>query len=107
MAKANSKKKEAARRDFDENTQLEILRAYEFEDGNISFDCKIDGVSYYQLTVVKHGKSRFVSEQSHKIGKGKTEKWLKYYWLNLSDDAQETLIDAVDQFIEEEEEDED
>lgn len=104
MAKSSSKKKkEVERRDFDENTQLEILRAYEFEDGNISFDAKIDGISFYQLTVISKGKTEFVSEPSHKIGKGKDERWLKYYWLNLSDDAQEVLISAVRDFLEEDE----
>lgn len=102
------KKKEVERRDFNRDTDLEVLRAYKFEDGNISFDAKIDDVCYYQMTVVKSGKKRFISEPSHKIGKGKNEKWLKYYWLNLSDKAQEILIGFVDDFIEEnEDEDED
>lgn len=100
MARAAKKTQEIKRNDFDAAV---VTRAYEFEDGNISFDMCLDGVYYYQLTLVKYKKSYFVSEPQHKIGKGKKEKWLKYYWLNLSDEATEMITDAVLDFLNDEE----
>lgn len=107
MAKNTTKAKatKAEDRDRIELTEddIAIRRTYEFEDGNISFDAEIKGFTFYGMTVVFYKKGKdtlaFVSEPSYKIGKGKKERWLKHYYLNLSDDAQELLISAVQEHL--------
>lgn len=85
---------------------LRIIRAYEYEDGDVSFDAEINGFVFYGLTLVRYKKGDFISEPSFKVGKRKKEKWLKHYWLNLSDMANDIVIEAVEQVLEEMEDEE-
>lgn len=82
---------------------ISIKRVYEYEDGNVAFDAEINGFTFYGLTLVRYKKGDFISEPSFKIGKGKKEKWLKHYYLNLDELATTMVIEAVEQALAEEE----
>jgi len=72
---------------------FKILRAHEFDNGNVSFDMEINGVSLYRLTVVsrKDGKGEFISYPAYE----NNGKWYNYCYLALSDEDSDKIIQAV------------
>ena len=71
--------------------EFKIKRAHEFKNGNISFDFELDGVSFYRATVVKGKNGDFVSWPQYESN----GKYYSYYYMKLTDEEQEALIDAV------------
>lgn len=90
MARAARRNQQEVERNNFKN--VEILRAIEFKNGGISFDMKADGVCYYNLSIVSGKESDFISEPSRK---GSDDKYYKYYWLNLSQEMTDLIIDMV------------
>lgn len=78
-------------------TDFEIIRTHVFDNGNISFDATINGMTFYNVSLVWSDKSNnndggyFISEPSRKVG----DKYYKYYYLNLNDEGTDAIIDAV------------
>lgn len=69
-----------------------IKRAYEFDNGNVSFDMEYCGVMLYRNTVVKSKKGgEFISFPSYESN----GKWFNYHWMDLSQEDQEKIIDLV------------
>lgn len=75
--------------DFD---KLSIKRSHSFDNGNVSFDMEYLGIMFYRLTVVttKDG-NEFISFPSYESN----GKWYNYYYLPISQDDQEKIIDLV------------
>ena len=71
-----------------------ILRTHEFDNGNISFDLKINGITLYRLSVVsvKDSDRVFIGFPSYQAKDGK---WYNYYYLPLSDEDMDKIINAV------------
>lgn len=87
--KAEEKKREYMTVDFD---QLQITRAYVFDNGDITFDMKYHDICFYRLRVVHTQDDReFISFPSYE-SKGK---YYNYFYLALSNEDQEKIIDMV------------
>ena len=74
--------------------EFSILRAHEFDNGNISFDLKINGITLYRLSVVsvKDSDRVFIGFPSYQAKDGE---WYNYYYLPLSDEDMDKIINAV------------
>jgi len=78
-------------------TNFEIIRIHVFDNGNISFDATINGMTFYNVSLVWTDKLNdneggyFISEPSRKVG----DKYYKYFYLNLNDEGLDKIIDAV------------
>ena len=82
-------KKETVKINFD---SLTVNRAHEFDNGNISFDVTYGGIKFYRLTVIKtKDGDEFISFPSYESN----GKWYSYYYIALSKEDQEKLIDLV------------
>lgn len=87
--KAEDKKREFIKVDYD---NLQITRAYTFDNGDITFDMKYQGVCFYRLRVVHTQDDReFISFPAYQSN----GKYYNYFYLALSDDDQEKIIDMV------------
>lgn len=73
------------------NRVFKVKRAHEFPNGNVSFDFEIDGISFYRSIVVKGKEGDFVSFPSYESN----GKYYHYYFIKLTDEEQNALIDAV------------
>ena len=75
-------------------SSCDIIRTHVFDNGNIAFDATINGMTFYNLNCVwteKNDGYYFISEPSRKVG----DKYYKWYYLNLNDESQQKLVDAV------------
>lgn len=87
--KEEPKKRETIKIDFDD---LKVTRAYTFDNGDITFDMKYKDVCFYRLRVVHtHDDREFVSFPSYESN----GKYYNYFYLALSNEDQEKLIDMV------------
>lgn len=87
--KAEDKKREFLAVDYD---QLQITRAYVFDNGDITFDMKYLGVCFYRLRVVHTQDDReFISFPSYQSN----GKYYNYFYLALSEADQDKIIDMV------------
>lgn len=88
------RKTEEAKNDFMVIESCKITRTHEFDNGNISFDAIINGVQLYRLTVVKpedSKKGEFIGYPSYQSN----GKWYNYFWMHLSDDDIDKIIQMV------------
>lgn len=92
-SRRNKKETEKERVTMTLPDDFKIIRAHEFENGNVSFDLEVSGISFYRLTVVetKDGKRQFISYPQYKSG----DKWYNYYYLPLKDADIDRIIEAV------------
>lgn len=87
--KSSTSQKEFMKINFDD---LNISRAFAFDNGNVSFDMEYKGMKLYRLTVVETKKGdTFISFPSYESN----GKWYSYYYMPISDKDQETIIDMV------------
>lgn len=77
-----------------------VTRAHKFQDGNISFDAEINGISLYGMTLVWYKKEKryFIGFPSRKSG----DSYFNHYWFRASDDFVEQIVDAVEALLEDE-----
>lgn len=70
-----------------------VTRAYEFKDGNISFDMEVNGIKLYGLTLVwyKKEKKYFVSFPARKSG----DQYYKYFYFDIDDELTEAITEAI------------
>ena len=69
-----------------------IKRAHQFDNGNISFDLFLNGVTLYRLIVVKaKDDHEFISFPQYQSN----GKWYNYYYIPFTDEDQDAIIDAV------------
>ena len=72
---------------------FKIVRTHEFDNGNVSFDLEMFGITFYRLTVVetKDGKNQFISYPQYQSN----GKWYNYFYIPLDDEAVDKIIEAV------------
>lgn len=86
--KVNTKKTETAKK------EIKVTRAHQFEDGTISIDFDVNGVSIYNATLREGKNGTFVSFPSRK---GKDGKYYSYVFVKLSEDDIKTIIEQVEE----------
>ena len=86
--KVNTKKTETAK------NEIKVTRAHQFEDGTISIDFDVNGVSIYNATLREGKNGMFVSFPSRK---GKDGKYYSYVFVKLSEDDVKSIIEQVEE----------
>ena len=81
--------------------EFKIIRAYEFDDGTISFDMDFAGISFYRCMIRKGKNGDFIAFPSYK---GSDGNYYHYYFINFDEDTAEAIIDAVNAKLDTEEE---
>lgn len=78
---------------------IEVTRAYQFDDGNISFDIRIDAVTIYNCSWIQKKKdgTTFVGFPSHLGKDGKT--YYKYAYTQFSDDELDIIDKQLDEIL--------
>lgn len=71
--------------------KIEVTRAHEFDDGNISINLEINGVTIYGASIVKGKNGRFVSFPSYK----KDGRYWNYAYYRLEDDETEEILEQT------------
>lgn len=89
-----------ARNDFAPISEFRVLRVHMFDNGNVTFDMRINEISIYGLRVVegKDGKPDFISWPQRKGADG------KYYsiaWAKLSDETTAQILAEVERQLNE------
>ena len=72
--------------------EFKIIRAYEFDDGTISFDMDFNQISFYRCMIRKGKNGDFIAFPSYKGGDGN---YYHYYYINFDEGTTEKVIDAV------------
>ena len=80
-------KKEAQKND------IQVTRAHQFDDGSITFDMTVNGVTIYGNRIVEGSKGTFVSFPSRK---GKDNKYYAYAFVQLSADEVKDIISQIE-----------
>ena len=86
--KVNTKKTETAKK------EIKVTRAHQFEDGSISIDLEVNGVSIYNTTLREGKNGTFVSFPSRK---GKDGKYYSYVFVKLSEEDIQSIIEQVEE----------
>ena len=91
--KTNTKKEQEKREYYNLSEAVwSIKRAHQFDNGNISFDMQIEGITFYRLIVVKaKDDHEFISFPQYQSN----GKWYNYYYIPFTDTDQNAIIDAV------------
>lgn len=97
MAERRTKKAEGKKGAKISNMNFKVLRAFEFENGGISFDLSVElteglSLTFYRAGIRKGKEGDFVSFPSYK---GSDGNYYHYYYLPLTDDLQDKVIQAV------------
>ena len=97
--KANTKgTKKADRKEVTKigSMEFKVLRAFEFNNGGISFDLSVDcagaDLSFYRLGIREGKEGAFIAFPSYK---GSDGNYYHYFYLPLSDELQDQIIQAV------------
>ena len=79
-------------------TSWEVTRAYEFKDGNISFDMMLNGIHLYGLSLVWYKKEKryFIGFPSKKVG----DQYYNHYWFMAGDELTEAVTLAIESLLE-------
>lgn len=86
-------KRSNTEREFIKVDDFKVLRAHEFDNGNVSFDLELNGIKLYRLTVVsaKDSDHQFIGFPSYQSN----GKWYNYFYIALSDKDSDKIIDEV------------
>lgn len=76
----------------------EVIRAHEFDGGNISFDMKVNGVTIYGMTLVwnEDQKDYWTSFPARK---GKDGKYYKHAWFPIDDALQAAIEKRIEELL--------
>ena len=85
--KVNTKKTEITEK------TIEVTRAHQFEDGNISFDLLVNGVSIYGCKIASGKNGQFVSFPSRKAKDGK---YYSYARVDLTKEETQDIISQLE-----------
>ena len=88
----NSKKTKEAATEY----AVKVTRAFEFENGNVSFDCIVNGISVYGMTVIEGKKGDFIAFPQRK---GSDGKYYKYVWFEISEELQDDIIKQIEKLL--------
>ena len=73
--------------------EIEVTRAHQFDDGTITFDMTVNGVSIYGCKIAEGKNGQFVSFPSRK---GKDGKYYSYAYIALSEDEQKEIFEQIE-----------
>lgn len=81
-------------REYIKVDSFKILRAHEFDNGNVSFDMELNGIKLYRLSVVsaKDTDHQFIGFPAYQSKDGK---WYNYFYIALSEEDSDKIIDEV------------
>lgn len=76
----------------------EVLRAHEFDGGNISFDMKVNGVTIYGMGLIWNAdrKEYWVSFPARK---GKDGKYYKHAWFPVDEALQANIEKRIEEML--------
>lgn len=78
------------------NYTVKVLRAHEFDNGNVSFDMLVNGITIYGCTYIETEKNSFVSFPQRKDKDGK-------YWNNayfkIEEDVQNDIVKQLEALL--------
>lgn len=74
-------------------SELKVTRAHQFDDGNITFDLQVNGVTIYGCKIAEGKNGQFVSFPSRK---GKDGKYYSYAYIALSEDDQKVIFEQIE-----------
>lgn len=93
MNKPANKKETKKEIEFVEVTDIEVLKARQFKNGNVSADLKINGITIYGVMVVESRKGDFLSFPQRAGADGK---YYSIVWCPLADDIQDDVIKMIE-----------
>lgn len=73
------------------NAKINVTRAYEFDNGNISINLEVNGVTIYGASIVNGKNGKFVSFPSYK----KYGRYWNYAYFPFDEDELEDVLDQV------------
>ena len=83
-----------------EDVRIENIHAW--DDGNANFTLVIDDIIFiHGMRYIRNKKNSFIAFPSFKVGRGKSEKYLKHAYVSLSDALQEAMIKIIEDELEE------
>jgi DNA-binding cell septation regulator SpoVG len=71
--------------------KINVTRAYEFDNGNISINLEVNGVTIYGASIVNGRNGKFVSFPSYK----KDGRYWNYAYFPFDEDELEDVLDQV------------
>ena len=81
-----------------------VIRAHQFDDGNISIDFDVNGVTIYGARYIqyktKEGKEGdMISLPSYKVEKDKQTNYYNHVWFPMSNELKENILDQVEKIL--------
>ena len=76
-----------------QKNEIKVTRAHQFEDGLVTFDMTVNGVTIYGNRIVEGSKGTFVSFPSRK---GKDDKYYAHAFVQLSADDVKDIISQIE-----------
>ena len=73
--------------------EIKVLKAHQFDNGVITFDMEVNGVTIYCNTLREGKNGQFVSFPSRK---GKDDKYYSYAYIKLSEDDTKDIIAQIE-----------
>lgn len=73
--------------------EIQVIRAHQFDDGHITFDMVVNGVTIYGCKIAEGKNGQFVSFPSRK---GKDDKYYSHVYIALSEDDQKTIFEQIE-----------
>lgn len=72
---------------------VKVTRAFEFENGTVSFDLIVNNHFYFNNMRIVEGKTKdFISFPSYK---GKDDKYYSHCWFRIDDELEKQIIELV------------
>lgn len=76
----------------------DVLRAHEFEGGDISFDMTVNGVKIYGM-VLRWNEERKENWIAFPARKGKDNKYYSHAWFPVSSELQKAIEDRIEELL--------
>ena len=76
-----------------EITSFEVLRARQLQNGHVTFDVKLNGISIYGCFVVEGKNGDFISFPQRL---GSDGKYYSIAWCRLSNEVQKSIIETIE-----------
>ena len=91
--KAKQSKGKTEKKEETQKNEIKVTRAHQFDDGSVTFDMTVNGVTIYGNRIVEGSKGTFVSLPSRK---GKDNKYYAYAFVQLSADDVKDIISQIE-----------
>ena len=80
---------------------VKVTRAKEFKEGQVTFDCVVNGVTIYGMWY-REGTSKDGNDYqiiSFPSQKGKDDKYYNHAWFKIEDDVKADIIDQLQKLV--------